>query len=150
MSKFAKGFGIVALALVVSVSGALAQRGGHGGGGHGGGGHGGGWHGGGSHVGGWHGGGYRGGYYGGGYRGGYRGGYYGGGWGWGEFAAGAILGGLLAAPYYYGEPYYDSGPEDYYGPPSGNAVGYCMQRFRSYDPRSGTYLGFDGYRHPCP
>ena len=28
-------------------------------------------------------------------------------------------------------------------------VGYCMRRFRSYDPRSGTYLGFDGLRHPC-
>ncbi len=25
----------------------------------------------------------------------------------------------------------------------------CKQRFRSYDPRSGTYLGFDGLRHPC-
>lgn len=31
-----------------------------------------------------------------------------------------------------------------------NAVGYCSQRFRSYDPASGTYLGYDGYRHPCP
>jgi hypothetical protein len=29
-------------------------------------------------------------------------------------------------------------------------VAYCMQRFRSYDPRSGTYLGYDGLRHPCP
>ncbi len=27
---------------------------------------------------------------------------------------------------------------------------YCAQRFRSYDPRSGTYLGYDGLRHPCP
>ncbi len=26
---------------------------------------------------------------------------------------------------------------------------YCAQRFRSYDPRSGTYLGYDGQRHPC-
>jgi BA14K-like protein len=25
-----------------------------------------------------------------------------------------------------------------------------MQRFRSYDPQSGTYLGYDGQRHPCP
>jgi hypothetical protein len=33
---------------------------------------------------------------------------------------------------------------------SNNAVAYCSQRFRSYDPRSGTYLGYDGYRHPCP
>lgn len=31
-----------------------------------------------------------------------------------------------------------------------NAVAYCSQRFRSYDPASGTYLGYDGYRHPCP
>lgn len=30
------------------------------------------------------------------------------------------------------------------------AVAYCMQRYRSYDPRTGTYLGYDGYRHPCP
>jgi hypothetical protein len=25
-----------------------------------------------------------------------------------------------------------------------------MQTYRSYDPQSGTYLGFDGLRHPCP
>ena len=31
-----------------------------------------------------------------------------------------------------------------------NAVAYCAQRFRSYDPASGTYLGYDGMRHPCP
>jgi hypothetical protein len=72
---------------------------------------------------------------------------YGVGWGYsgGGFAAGAILGGLLAAPYYYGPP-----RGYYYGPPPGDAVAYCMRRFRSYDPRSGTYLGYDGYRHPCP
>jgi hypothetical protein len=56
---------------------------------------------------------------------------------------GLILGGMLAAPY-YDRPYYGPG---YYG---GDAVGYCMRRFRSYDPRSGTYVGYDGYRHPCP
>jgi hypothetical protein len=33
---------------------------------------------------------------------------------------------------------------------SNNAVAYCSQRFRSYDPASGTYMGYDGYRHPCP
>jgi hypothetical protein len=27
---------------------------------------------------------------------------------------------------------------------------FCAQRYRSYDPASGTYLGFDGLRHPCP
>ena len=26
----------------------------------------------------------------------------------------------------------------------------CAQRFKSFDPRSGTYLGRDGYRHSCP
>jgi hypothetical protein len=37
-----------------------------------------------------------------------------------------------------------------YSPQGGGDVGYCMRRFRSYDPRSGTYLGFDGLRHRCP
>jgi len=64
----------------------------------------------------------------------------------GGLAAGAIIGGAIAnsQPGYYGPaPYYS-------GPPPGDAVDYCMQRFRSYDPRSGTYLGNDGFRHPCP
>ena len=30
------------------------------------------------------------------------------------------------------------------------AVSYCMQRYRSYDPNSQTYLGNDGLRRPCP
>jgi len=81
------------------------------------------------------------------------------GWGWGVGAGllgGAIVGGLLAAPYYYGPDYPYYGPGPYYpgpvyaGPPPGDAVAYCMQRFKSYDPRSGTYLGYDGLRHPCP
>jgi len=25
----------------------------------------------------------------------------------------------------------------------------CKQRYRSFDPASGTYLGYDGYRHDC-
>jgi BA14K-like protein len=25
-----------------------------------------------------------------------------------------------------------------------------MQRYNSYDPASGTYLGYDGQRYPCP
>jgi hypothetical protein len=31
-----------------------------------------------------------------------------------------------------------------------DAIGYCMQRYRSYDPNSQTYLGSDGFRRPCP
>ena len=33
---------------------------------------------------------------------------------------------------------------------AGGPVAYCMQRYRSYDPGSGTFLGYDGQRHPCP
>jgi hypothetical protein len=73
--------------------------------------------------------------------------------GWGGFgaglAAGAIVGGLLAAPYYR-RPYYDGPAYYYYDDPGVDAVEYCIRRFRSYDPYSGTYLGYDGYRHPCP
>ena len=31
-----------------------------------------------------------------------------------------------------------------------DAIGYCMQRYRSYDPQSMTYLGSDGCRRQCP
>jgi len=91
-----------------------------------------------------------GGYYGGGY---YGRGWYGPGWGLGAgLLGGAIIGGMLAAPYYYGSgPYYGYyAAPGYYGPRPGDAVAYCLRRFRSYDPNSGTYLGYDGYRHPCP
>ncbi len=134
-----------------------------------------------------------------------------GGWrAWGPgLAAGAIVGGAIAASRYgynnyyddyaYASPYgayayspYGTGPSGYnsynyapgysynyvpgytysYGPSgynsyayspgtsyaaspgssyaAGDAVAYCKQRFRSYDPASGTYLGYDGQRHPCP
>ena len=64
---------------------------------------------------------------------------------------GAILGGMLAAPYYTATAPTPTSPALVHGPGyGGNAVAYCMQRFRSYDPGSGTYLGFDGFRHPCP
>jgi hypothetical protein len=87
-----------------------------------------------------------------------------GGWGWGGaaiggFAAGALLGSALAAPgYYYAPGYYDD--PGYYGAPDAevygegpadpNAEAYCARRYRSYDPASGTFLGYDGARHPCP
>jgi hypothetical protein len=31
-----------------------------------------------------------------------------------------------------------------------DAIGYCMQRYRSFDPQSMTYLSNDGFRRPCP
>jgi hypothetical protein len=30
-----------------------------------------------------------------------------------------------------------------------NWIASCARRFRSFDPASGTYLGYDGYRHTC-
>ena len=82
------------------------------------------------------------------------------GWGWGGgafvggLAAGALIGGAIAAPYYYGSPYY-YGPRyapvpAYAPPPEDDGVAYCMQRYRSYDPNTGTFLGNDGRRHSCP
>ena len=87
-------------------------------------------------------------------------GYRRGGWGWGGaaagLAAGAIIGGAIAAnsaPYYdgYGPGYY-APPPGYYAAPAADqsAVAYCARRYRSYDPASGTYLNNDGNRYPCP
>jgi hypothetical protein len=101
------------------------------------------------------------------YRGGYAGGYRrGGGGGFIPGAvAGALIGGAIAsqsygyyggpgyvyAPGYYDNQYYDDGAVAVESAPVGDdAVAYCMQTYRSYDPQSGTYLGYDGYRHPCP
>ena len=52
----------------------------------------------------------------------------------GGLAAGAIIGGAIA----------NSQAQ------ANDAVTYCAQRYRSYDVASGTYLGYDGNRHPCP
>jgi len=53
-----------------------------------------------------------------------------------------------APAYGYGPAYY-GGPV-YAGPPGGDAVAYCMQTYRSYNPRTGMFLGYDGAYHPCP
>jgi hypothetical protein len=60
----------------------------------------------------------------------------------------------VEAPRYgYGQGYgpgYGRGPAYRQGAvAAGGDVGYCQQRYRSYDPASGTYLGYDGLRHPC-
>ncbi|MGL9620287.1 BA14K family protein [Bradyrhizobium sp. U531] len=75
-----------------------------------------------------HGHGHRHGYY------GHHHGHYGGGAAvLGGLAAGAIIGGAIAN-----------------SQAQSNAAAYCAQRYRSYDPGSGTYLGHDGMRHACP
>jgi hypothetical protein len=67
---------------------------------------------------------------------------------------GMIMGGIVASQPHYYPPYYYS-PYAYYPayqpyPLGAGAVAYCAQRFKSYDPYSMTYLGYDGRRHPCP
>lgn len=89
---------------------------------------------------------------------------YGAGAGVAALATGALVGGAIASQnqgYYpgdypgsgypvYSDPgygYAGAGPVAYNG---GDSVAYCEQTYRSYDPASGTYLGYDGFRHPCP
>jgi hypothetical protein len=43
--------------------------------------------------------------------------------------------------------YGDAGPQV---AASGDTTAYCERTYRSYDPASGAYLGYDGLRHPCP
>jgi hypothetical protein len=79
---------------------------------------------------------------------------WGGGWGYRRwygpgigFATGLAIGSAFASPYYYAPA-----PRVYYGVPSRSSdeIAYCSRRFKSYDVASGTYLGYDGQRHPCP
>lgn len=94
-------------------------------------------------------------------------------------AIGAIIGGTTGAViaaegqrrngyYYYNSGCYAPQPDGSFvavhpsycgpaGPPpppravrGDDAVAYCMQRYRSYDPSSGTFMGHDGIRRPCP
>jgi len=85
-------------------------------------------------------------------RGGWRGHRHrGGGWGWGAAAATGLL---LTAPYAYGA--YDDGYDGdddgyaYRGDYAGGGVARCEATFRSFDPASGTYMGYDGVRRVCP
>ena len=71
----------------------------------------------------------------------------------GKWAQGRENWGIPVPPAAYPRGYaYNPGYSYGYSPDAygyGGDVDYCMRRFRSYDPRSGTYLGFDGLRHPC-
>jgi hypothetical protein len=33
--------------------------------------------------------------------------------------------------------------------PVSNHLAWCIGRFRSYDPATDTYIGYDGFAHPC-
>jgi len=54
------------------------------------------------------------------------------------------------APGYVGPDYgYEYGYEGYGAPVAGDHVQYCLSRYRSYDPATDTFMGYDGLRHPC-
>jgi len=48
---------------------------------------------------------------------------------------------------YYDNDYYDGG--GYGGGYADSHVRWCLNRYRSYDVRSDTFVGYDGYRHRC-
>jgi hypothetical protein len=67
----------------------------------------------------------------------------------GTFISGSVVG----AVGFYDNGYYEDGQGAVDQGPGGDgddSVAYCMQTYRSYDRRSGTYVGYDGLRHPCP
>jgi len=74
-------------------------------------------------------------------RGGWGRGRGGGGWGGvgvGVGVAAGIIGGAIAA---------DAARRD---AAEDDAVAYCMQRFRTYNPNTGTYIAKGGVERPCP
>lgn len=75
-------------------------------------------------------------------------------------ATGAILGfafGALSTPNYYSPPtvYYKAPPPppypDYYayGPMNAQHISYCKSKYRSYNVKYNTWIGFDGLVHQC-
>lgn len=64
-------------------------------------------------------------------------------------ATGAIIGGLLSQGGSYGAPVTSAPPAGGYAPFSAGYVSYCSSKFRSFDARTGTFLGYDGRRHFC-
>lgn len=64
--------------------------------------------------------------------------------------ADALLGG--PSYYYYEAPYYGASDYAYVAPgASGESawIAHCSAKYRSFDPATGTYLGYDGMRHSC-
>lgn len=103
--------------------------------------------------------------------------HHGNGWGYGAagLATGLIVGSAIASqpryvepgPYYYGDEYapppppppayYYRAPQPAYYPEPSYALRpwspqwmrYCYDRYRTFDGRTGTFVGNDGMRHFC-
>jgi hypothetical protein len=76
------------------------------------------------------------------------------------FAVGTLFGSATARPRYYAPaPIYVAPPPPviyqptpvYYAPEAWSPewYAYCARKYGSFDARSGTYLGYDGFRHMC-
>ena len=55
-------------------------------------------------------------------------------------------------PLYGGYPYYsyyDDYDDDYIAPRGSRHVRYCLDRYRTYNMRTNTFRGYDGYLHQC-
>jgi hypothetical protein len=59
---------------------------------------------------------------------------------WWGYGSGIALGLTVPLGGYYGGGYGYGGD---------GHVQWCLNRYRSYDPRSDTFMGYDGYRHRC-
>ncbi len=68
--------------------------------------------------------------------------YYGGYW----YAFPWWLGTAAVAAPYYADPYYYDAEPVYSG---GDHVQWCLNRYRSYNPRTDTFRGYDGLDHRC-
>lgn len=79
-------------------------------------------------------------------------GYYGGpdaGYGYTPYAATGVVGGAAnTAGAIATAPFRALDGNDSYAMARGST--HCMERYRSYDPASGTFMGYDGRRRPCP
>jgi hypothetical protein len=91
-------------------------------------------------------------------RGYYGHGHGGGGWGAGllGFGIGAIVGSALTPREVYVVPDYDDYEPAYYGPAaygpppwSPEWYNYCTSRYRSFNPRTGYFMGYDGRPYFC-
>jgi hypothetical protein len=91
----------------------------------------------------------RGGYYGRRYYGGPR--YYGYRRGNGAAVAAGVIGGLALGAAIAGAasapPPVAYAPAPVYG--GGDWIAYCSSKYRSFNPATGLYLGYDGQYHPC-
>ena len=70
-------------------------------------------------------------------------------WGWGGAFALGVGPDYVGPAYGYGYDTYDV-PDAYaVAGAEGGHVQYCLSRYRSYDPATDTFIGYDGFRHPC-